>query len=218
MRLGFIVNPIAGMGGKVGLKGTNGVIEEAVARGAKPVAPQRGIEFLKTLKRDMDETQIEILTCPNMMGEQEAKQAGFDTELLPMKIGQKTTAEDTKTAAKLLVRAQVDLVAFVGGDGTAKDIYDVLHGQTEIPVLGIPAGVKMYSGIFAMNPAAAADIALAYAQKQTEAVEFEIIDADEAAIRSDSFSIRLHGYLRGPFVPLQTQGSKQVSPETIDEK
>jgi predicted polyphosphate/ATP-dependent NAD kinase len=218
VKLGFIVNPIAGMGGKVGLKGTNGVVNEAIARGATPVAPKRGIEFLRALKKDMDEGQIEILTCPDVMGENEAKQAGFEVQLLPMRIGEKTTAEDTKTATKLLVKAHVDLMVFVGGDGTAKDIHDALRERNETLVLGVPAGVKMYSGVFAVNPAAATDIVVAYARKQAEVVEFEIIDADEAAIRSDSFAIRLYGYLKGPFVPLQTQGSKQISPETVDEK
>lgn len=219
MKLGFVVNPIAGMGGRVGLKGTDGVLEEAVARGAKPVAPKRAAEFLQKLKESVLETSISIkvLTCPGIMGEEEAKKASFSVEVLPVKIGMETTAEDTKTSVKLMVKAKVDLIVFVGGDGTAKDILDVIQ-ESEVPVLGIPSGVKMYSGIFAVNPSDAVDVVSAFAQNQAEITEFEIMDADEKAIRSDNFAVKLYGFLKGPFLPMRIQGSKQVSPGTVDEK
>ncbi|MGQ9506387.1 MAG: ATP-NAD kinase family protein [Candidatus Bathycorpusculaceae bacterium] len=218
MKLGFIVNPIAGMGGRVGLKGTDGMLKEAIARGAKPVAPKRAIEFLQKLKENFSQTKIEVFTCPGIMGEKEAKTANFPVQILPMKIGKETSAEDTKTAVKLLTAAKVDLIVFVGGDGTAKDIFDAMQGIAEAPVLGVPAGVKMYSGIFAVNPSDAADIVLAFAENQAEITEFEIMDADESAIRSDTFAVKLYGFLKGPFVAMRIQGSKQVSPETADEK
>jgi len=218
MKLVFIVNPIAGMGGRVGLKGTDGVLKEAIARGAKPVAPKRAIEFLQTLKENMREIPIEILTCPRIMGEEEAEKAGLSVQVLPMEIGEETTAEDTKTAVRLMVKAKANLIVFVGGDGTAKDIFDAMQACGEVPVLGVPSGVKMYSGIFAVNPSDAVDVVLAFAENQAEISEFEIMDADEAAIRSDAFVVKLHGFLKGPFVPMRIQGSKQVSPETVDEK
>lgn len=218
MRLGLIVNPIAGMGGKVGLKGTDNVLKEALDRGARPVAPTRATEFLKKLKENLAEVPIEILTCPGIMGEKEAEAAGFPVETLPMKIGKKTTAEDTKRAVELLVAANVGLIVFVGGDGTAKDIFDAQQSCRQTPVLGVPSGVKMYSGIFAVSPADAVDVALAFTKEEAEITEFEIIDADEKAIRNDSFVIKLHGYMKGPFLPARIQGSKQISPETTDEK
>jgi predicted polyphosphate/ATP-dependent NAD kinase len=135
-----------------------------------------------------------------------------------MKIEVETSAEDTRIAVKLLAAANVDLIVFVGGDGTAKDIFDSLKGSGEVPVLGVPSGVKMYSGIFAVNPSDAADVVLAFSKKQAELAEFEIMDADEKAIRSDAFVVKLYGFLKGPFVPMRIQGSKQVSPETVDEK
>jgi len=218
MKLGFIVNPIAGMGGRVGLKGTDGVLREAIARGAKPVAPQRAIEFLQKLKESATDTKIEVLTCPGIMGEKEAEAASFPVQILPMKIGKETSAEDTKAAVKMLTAAKVDLIVFVGGDGTAKDIFDAMQGGGEAPVLGAPAGVKMYSGIFAVNPSDAVDVVLAFAENQAEIAELEIMDADEKAIRSDTFTVKLHGFLKGPFLPARIQGSKQISPETVDEK
>jgi len=218
MQLGFIVNPIAGMGGKVGLKGTDNILKEAIAKGAKPVAPQRAIEFLRKLKENSREKQIEILTCPSIMGEEEATKASFPVQVLPMRIKKETTAEDTKEAVRLLSAAKVDLIVFVGGDGTAKDIFDAMKECDETPVLGVPSGVKMYSGIFAVNPSDAAEIVLAFAEKQAEIAEFEIMDADETAIRSDTFAVKLYGFLKGPFLFMHIQGSKQISPETADEK
>ena len=218
MKIGLIVNPIAGMGGKVGLKGTDSVLKEAIAKGAKPIAPKRAVEFLQKLKENMMEITIEVLTCPSIMGEKEAKDASFSVHVLPMKIGKETSAEDTKTAVKLLIKAKVKLIVFVGGDGTAKDIFDAMQGYGEVPVLGVPSGVKMYSGIFAVNPSDAVNVVLTFAGNQAEIAEFEIMDADEKAIRSDTFAVKLHGFLKGPFVPMRIQGSKQISPETVDEK
>jgi len=218
MKLGFVVNPIAGMGGRVALKGTDGVFKEAIARGAKPVAPKRATEFLQKLKENMTETSMKILSCPGIMGEEEAKAASVPVQVLPMKIREETTPEDTKTAVKLMVKARVDLIVFVGGDGTAKDIFDAMQECSEVPVLGVPSGVKMYSGIFAVNPSDAVYVVLAFAENHAEITEFEVMDADENAIRSDTFTIKLHGVLKGPFLPMRIQGSKQVSPATVDEK
>jgi predicted polyphosphate/ATP-dependent NAD kinase len=218
MKIGFIVNPIAGMGGKVGLKGTDHVFKEAVKRGAKPVAPGKAMEFLQKLKQNIGNVKVEVLTCPLLMGEDESKAASFSTETLPMNLETNTTAEDTKNAVKLLTAKKVDLIVFVGGDGTAKDIHDAMQGSGAIPVLGIPSGVKMYSGVFAVNVADAVEVVLAFVRKEAETAEFEIMDADEDGVRSDVFAVRLHGFLKTPFVPMHVQGSKQVSPETIDEK
>jgi len=216
LKLGFLVNPIAGMGGKVGLKGTDGVSDKAIDMGAKPIAPERGVEFLEKLKELGLYQKTELITCPAVMGEEETHFTGLKADILPMRLGSKTTAEDTKQAVRLMAERKVDLILFVGGDGTARDILDAL-ADLPILVLGIPAGVKMYSGIFAINPTDAAYILEAFLKKETQTQDFEIMDADETAIRSDRFNIRLHGFLKGPFLPMRIQGSKQVSPETVDE-
>jgi len=217
LKFGFLVNPIAGMGGKVGLKGTDSVFEKAVEMGAKPIAPERGIEFLKKLKELGLNERIQLVTCPAPMGEEEIHSAGLEADILPMKIASRTTAEDTKKAGRLMVERKVDLILFVGGDGTVRDILDALSGLNPVPVLGVPSGVKMYSGIFAINPADAAFIIEAFLKEETQLVDFEVMDADEAAIRNDCFNIRLYGFLEGPFLPMRIQGSKQTSPETLDE-
>jgi predicted polyphosphate/ATP-dependent NAD kinase len=217
LKIGFIVNPIAGMGGKVGLKGTDEVSKKAAAMGAEPIAPERAVEFLKKLSQLHIKPPIKILTCPCAMGEAEVKSAGLSAEVLEMHLKSETTAEDTKLAVKLMLTSKVDLIVFVGGDGTARDILDAMKGLSETPVLGVPSGVKMYSGIFAVNPLDAAEVVEAFAKETTEIMDFEVIDVDEAAVRSDHFSMRLYGLLKGPFIPMRIQGSKQISPETADE-
>ena len=220
MKLGFIVNPIAGMGGKVGLKGTDNVLKEAISRGAHLIAPARAKEFLRKLEESSSETNIgiDILTCPDIMGENETKSTGLAFQALSMKTRKETSAEDTKEAVRLLTLEKVDLIVFVGGDGTAKDVLDAMTDLRATPVLGVPSGVKMYSSIFAVSPSDAAEVVLAFAQNQAEIEELEIMDADENAIRKDTFSLKLYGFLKGPFLPANVQGSKQISPETVDEK
>lgn len=218
MKMGFIVNPVAGMGGKVGLKGTDNVVEEAVKKGAEPVAPKRATEFLQKLKERSNEASIEVLTCPGIMGQEEAKAAGLKAQTLPLKIKEQTDAEDTKAAVGQLSATKVDLIVFVGGDGTAKDIFDTIHGSDTVPVLGVPSGVKMYSGVFAVSSADAVEVVLAFAHGNAQIVESDIVDADENAIRGDTFSVKLYGFLNTPFVPLRLQGSKMISPQTEDEK
>jgi predicted polyphosphate/ATP-dependent NAD kinase len=216
MRFGFIVNPVAGMGGKVGLKGTDGVVKEAIAKGAEPVAPHRAIEFLMDLKLRMV-GRIEVLCCPGAMGAFEAKEADVSFDVLSMNVSEETSAADTENAVKLLIMANVDLIVFVGGDGTARDILDAMKGNGNIPVLGVPAGVKMYSGIFAINPHDAAEAFAAFAEHRAELSDFEVMDADENAIRNDIFDVKLYGCLKGVSVPALIQGSKEVSPETRNE-
>jgi len=219
MKMGFIVNPIAGMGGRVGLKGTDGVLEKAIILGAKPVAPKRARKFLTKLRNLELLAKIKIITCPGLMGEWETREIGIKFEVLPLPMKIKTTADDTKKAVRTLISEKwhTDLIVFVGGDGTARDILDAL-GEKRIPVIGVPAGVKMYSGIFAVNPEEAAEVVKAYVEGGAEITEFEIMDADEEAIRRDRFELRLYGYLRGPYLPMRIQGTKQLSPATLDEK
>ncbi|MDH5782785.1 MAG: ATP-NAD kinase family protein [Candidatus Bathyarchaeota archaeon] len=215
--MGFIVNPIAGMGGKVGLKGTNGVLKEALARGAKPIALAKAKEFLAKLKELQLEESIGILTCPAPMGQQEVKAVGLTAKILPMSLESETTAEDTELAVRFLVKSKVDLIVFVGGDGTARDILNAMREVNNVLVLGVPSGVKMYSGIFAASALDAAEVVQAFLEKAAQTMDFEIMDVDETAVRQDRLSVNLYGFLKGPFVPMRLVGSKQASPETLDE-
>ncbi|MFW9788935.1 MAG: ATP-NAD kinase family protein [Candidatus Thorarchaeota archaeon] len=223
MNIGLLVNPIAGMGGRVGLKGTDGVVEEAIKRGATPVAPGRALEFLTALESVILSSRLKddlrIITCPGKMGEDVAQEAGLKHEVVEIDIENSTDAEDTKDCVLALYEADVRLLIFVGGDGTARDILDAVNAYEleGFLILGVPSGVKMYSGIFVVNPADAAEVVKLVYEDTAQTAEFEIMDADEKSIRKDTFIINLYGYLTGPSVPARFQGAKQASPETLDE-
>ncbi len=222
MKLGLLVNPIAGMGGRVGLKGTDGVVEEAIRRGAEPVAPGRGLEFLAALSRivSVNQLQLDIVTCPSEMGERITEESGFEAQVIDVQVSKDTEAKDTRQCVVALYRAGVRFLVFVGGDGTARDILDAVNSNDldDLMVLGVPSGVKMYSGIFVINPADAAEVVRLTSERTATSAEFEVMDADEEVIREDRFIIRLYGYLKGPAVPARFQGAKQASPETADEQ
>lgn len=204
-KLGLIVNPIAGMGGRVGLKGTDGesVYRRALDLGAKPQSHNRASEALKVISNVMP--QASIIACAGAMGENAARLCGIS----PVIIGDvpkdklDTTAEDTRRAALEMQRNGVDLLLFAGGDGTARDICDALaagaNPPAEIAVLGIPSGVKMHSAVFALTPRRAGEIAVRFLLgESTEVTDSEVMDINEDAFRSGGVSASLYGYLRTP--------------------
>lgn len=204
------MNPIAGLGGRVGLKGSDGFSIQKKARelGAKLSSPSRALDALIILKDLMP--QIKIITYPGLMGEDEAKEAGF----IPLVIGESkkdTTAEDTKDAALEMLKLQVDLILFVGGDGTARDIYSSVG--TKLPVLGVPAGVKIHSSVFAVNPKAAGNLVYKYFIGEASLHEAEVLDIDEDAFRENRLSAKLYGILRIPYLEGLTQSAKEVIPD-----
>ncbi len=213
--IGFIVNPIAGMGGRVGLKGTDGdAYLEALRRGAEPVAPRRAMEFLEKL----DPRIIRLLVAPGPMGYDIVSRSRMRVSIeaiIGSLTGGLTTAEDTRRIACEMVDHGIDLLVFVGGDGTARDILDSIDQR--VPVLGVPSGVKMYSSVFAVSPEAAAHVVMAFARGETVLVDEEVLDIDEEAFRHDQLVIRLYGYLKVPFIHGFIQGGKEPSPDIGDE-
>ncbi|MGD0549084.1 MAG: ATP-NAD kinase family protein [Candidatus Bathyarchaeia archaeon] len=215
-RLGLIVNPIAGMGGKVGLKGTDGpeILERAIRLGAIPVAPQRAVEALRTLHA-CTKSSFELMTCSQGMGEESAREAGLNPKVVNRTPSERTTSDDTKRAAEVLQTRKVDLLLFVGGDGTARDICDAIDRKT--PCLGIPAGVKVYSSVFSTNPRTGGDLVASYIDGESGLADAEVLDVDESELRTHRISVRLYGYLRVPFHSANLQNSKTCSPMDEDE-
>jgi predicted polyphosphate/ATP-dependent NAD kinase len=209
-KLGFLVNPIAGMGGRVGLKGTDGkeILEKAIELGAQPWANDRAKEALKSLLRLKNE--IVLITYPSPMGEDIALEYGFMSEVIKADLGDVTTEKDTVHAALAMLERKVDLLLFAGGDGTARDICSAVG--TSLVCLGIPAGVKIHSGVFASHPVRAGELASLFLQKSVKrTVEAEVMDVDEEELRREIVSAKLFGYLKIPHVERFLQRTKAGS-------
>ena len=207
--VGLIVNPIAGIGGTVALKGSDGVetVKRALELGAVPVAPGRAVEMLRILRSLKPD--VELITYPAEMGEEEAISAGFEPVVIGTITSGSTTAADTVGAARSMHAACVTLLLFVGGDGTARDIFKAVDG--ELPALGTPAGVKLHSSVFAVNPRRAAELAAAYLDRSSTTRDLEVMDVDEDLARQGRLSARLFGYLTVPYQARLLQGAKAGS-------
>lgn len=209
-RLGFIVNPIAGLGGRVGLKGTDGTETVAVALAAGAV-PEARAKALRALGRFVGSTPgLVVITVPGAMGGALVP-PDVAIEWVHVGVGKVTSPGDTVTATAEMVAVGVDLLLFVGGDGTARDILDTVGNG--VVVLGVPAGVKIQSAAFGATPEAAGDLAGRYLTNPdtTRVAEAEVLDNDEDEIRRDRMSSRLYGNLMVPVERRLLQGGKSGS-------
>jgi predicted polyphosphate/ATP-dependent NAD kinase len=221
-KVGFVVNPIAGMGGRVGLKGTDGVLDEAIARGARPLAGSRAAKMVRRFIEIAKATggpDVLWLTSAGPMGESVLREASVpapSVRVVHSAIRQdRTDPEDTAEACAACEREGAELLVLCGGDGTARDVVGALDER--LPVLGVPAGVKMHSGVFGVSPEAAAETLLAFLQGRVAVAEADIIDLDEDAYREGEWAMRLLGIARTPYEPSLVQGGKMMI-ETASEQ
>lgn len=217
-KLGLIVNPLAGVGGSVALKGSDGAdtVRQALALGAVPRAGERARQALEVLAG----LAFECYTYPAEMGEQAALAAGIHPRVLGQIETGNTSAADTRRAVVDLAAAGVDLIMFAGGDGTARDLYSAIDAQ--VPVLGIPAGVKIHSGVYAITPGAAGQIvAMLIAGELVSLREQEVRDIDEQAFRQGQVRAQYYGELlvpeEGRFVQQTKSGGREVEALVLDD-
>lgn len=203
-KLGLIINPYAGIGGSVGLKGSDGeeIRAQAFARGAELRAlerMQRCLDLLKPFTQD-----IHIYGFVGDMGETVAHQLGFSFTQVGQAQSIPSNAKDTLDAVSALVKESVDIILFAGGDGTARNIADALqmHDAHQQVVLGVPSGVKMHSGVYAITPEAAGEILLCLMRKQLINVQAcDVRDIDEAAFREGKVKTRMYASMFTPVLP-----------------
>ncbi len=206
--IGFILNPIAGMGGRLGLGGTDGeAYKIALSRGAQPWSPRRAEDFLLEAKRIG--ISALFLSCAYPMGSTLLDRHGFSHKVVYMPASPYTSREDTIRAAKAMERRGVKLIVFVGGDGTARDVVEAV--DMRVPILGIPAGVKMFSSVFSITPRAAARVLKEFLLGGSRLVEAEILDIDEEMYRRGVLNVRLFGYALVPTYGDLIQASKSPS-------
>ncbi len=196
MKIGFVVNPVAGAGGRIGLKGSDDV-DAVLKKGGRPSSPVIAEKFCRFIGREM-----EVITCSSSMGRD------YINGRVVYEVNGKTTAKDTIKACRAFVKHGADLIVFVGGDGTARDVYGAVG--KDVPILGVPAGVKMYSSVFAFNAEKAAHVVREFAEGKTELMEREIMDVDEEAFRNDMLKIKLHGFAIVPSLRHFIQNGKKM--------
>ncbi|MFD4905371.1 ATP-NAD kinase family protein [Kitasatospora purpeofusca] len=218
MIVGLIVNPVAGLGGAVALKGSDGpdIQARALALGAVPRAAERAAAALRALRARRPDVLVHTVAGP--MGEDSARAAG-----VPYRIAHRPPATSTSggtsgaratstgaadTRAAVAALGDVDLLLFAGGDGTARDVLDA---GPRPPVLGVPAGVKVYSGCFAVSPAAAGATAAGFAGIGGRTVDAEVVDLDEEGHRAGLVGARLYGTVRVPAARDRLSGRKTGS-------
>lgn len=197
-RFGLVVNPYAGIGGSVALKGSDGaeIRKEALARGAEQKSARRTLAALTELKGVAD--RIEWFTAANDMGADVLAELGYKTQVCYQPENSQTEAKDTRAAIEKLLEQGVDLLVFAGGDGTARDVYSVM-GESVTPVVGIPAGVKIHSGVYAITPKAAGRVLHQMVSGELTTLRgADVMDIDETAFREGVVRARRFGELNVP--------------------
>jgi predicted polyphosphate/ATP-dependent NAD kinase len=211
-KIGFLINPIAGMGGAVGLKGTDSLAEEARAMGAKPLAAVRAKACLCLLAKEAE--PLFFFTASDGMGEDALREYGLKFSIVH-KASNPSSSEDTKSACRAFQDQGIDLLIFCGGDGTARDVASMAGS---VPILGIPAGVKMHSGVFAISPEAAAELALGFIRGELRSRETEIVDVDEDLYRSGELQTKLYATAKTPYKPALVQERKRIYSSTDEDE
>jgi len=213
-KLGLIINPIAGIGGSVALKGSDGegIAEQALALGATAKANVRAGLALEILRPYQD--QITIYCADNLMGDNTAKSLGFTTEVIyQANDPEHTTAKDTENMVEALLAKKVDMLVFAGGDGTARNVCKIV-GDT-FPVLGIPAGCKIHSGVYAVTPKAAGRVVEMMVTNQLVTLtEADVMDIDESLFREGIVKAKRYGEMQIPaelrYVQAVKSGGKEL--------
>ena len=217
MKLGLVINPMAGIGGTVGLKGSDGraIVEQALDKGAQPLAQQRTLAALSQFKDCVVEP---VITAAGAMGQEILDHAGIEAEVVYSPASRNTTANDTQNAVYALCEKSIDLLMFAGGDGTARDVLNALrqHGSDEkLTVIGIPAGCKIHSAVYAVTPVQAGELVAGLIKGQLYSVKSaEVMDLDEDAFRAGQVKASCYGYMNVPVDEQRMQAMKQGGVDT----
>lgn len=215
--IGLLINPISGMGGSVGLKGTDGldILNKAIELGAKPLAPTKAYEALIELKEMSKD--IFFYTGADKLGEGIVKELNYNYEVLYKSklVNNFTTEEDSEKLINELQKKKIDLLIFAGGDGTARLVSKMIG--TSIPCIGLPTGVKIHSPVFALTPTSGGKLALDYLKSKIPLRNTEVVDLNEDLYRKGVVVTDLYGYLNTPFKEQYLQNKKSPTPLTKEE-
>lgn len=219
-RLGLVVNPYSGIGGALALKGSDGeaIRSQALAAGAELQAEKKMARALQKLVPQ--QAKIHIYTAAGSMGEDVARSLGFSYSLVYTPHHSQTEAEDTEAAVRAMREVGVDLLLFAGGDGTARNVCKVI--ENTLPVLGVPAGCKIHSGVYAVTPPAAGEVVAKMVNGElVSEIDAEVRDIDETAFRSGKVLAKPFGEMRVPndleYVQAVKMGGKESDELVLDD-
>ena len=211
MRIGIVVNPDAGLGGRLGFKGSDGRAKEARDAGAVDRAGPRMQQCISKFKELLASSLNRMSVSPTVVAWSGRMGGdwldGFEYEQRkesPIE----STAQDTFNLVQDLLKSEVDVILYAGGDGTTRDIVNALDGN-ETPLIGVPGGVKMHSGCFATTPKASAEVLLAFLQGDLMVAITEVMDLDEETYQKGEWKVRMYGEAWTPSSPRFMQGAKE---------
>jgi len=196
-KLGVLINPYAGIGGALALKGSDGVEirEKALSMGAEKKALDKARLALAHIVPIQD--QVQLYVASGDMGETLAKDMGFRYSVVYQPENSQTESQDSEATAKALLAHQVDLILFAGGDGTARNVCHVVGSS--VPVLGVPAGCKIHSAVYAITPEAAGRVLKQVIKGEIVSVsDAQVMDIDEALFRKGKVNARQFGEMQVP--------------------
>ena len=217
MKLGLVINPLAGIGGAVGLKGSDGqaIVQQALSKGAHPLAQERAVAALSGFSESVP---APVYTAAGAMGQDALTRAGIDGRVVYTPADRHTTAEDTRHAVTALCEQGIDLLLFAGGDGTARDVLNALRqcgAEEQLTVIGIPAGCKIHSAVYAVSPAQAGELVAGLISGQLYSLKSaEVMDLDEDAFRAGQVKASCYGYMNVPVDEQRMQSMKQGGVDT----
>lgn len=212
MKIGFLINPIAGIGGPLGLGGTD-AIDDVILRRSKHVSKGRARIAVLSISHQPGFGDMRFMTCSGEMGSELLTESGVEHEVIYRYRG-RSTGEDTRKACSEFLSREIDILLFAGGDGTVKDIFSVIGKK--ISVLGIPAGVKMHSSVFLNKPEEAGAALISYFESG-KTLDGDILDVDEEAFREGKISVRFLGTALLPDTSGRIQPNKSPS-DPADER
>ncbi|OFC70987.1 ATP-NAD kinase family protein [Alteromonas confluentis] len=212
-RLGVLINPYAGIGGALALKGSDGkeIREQALSAGAEKLAGAKMARALKLVEPLAE--HVQVVTAAGEMGEDICQQAGLHTTVVFTPENPQTEAEDTEAAVNAMLASGIDLLLFAGGDGTARNVCGI--AQQRVPVLGVPAGCKIHSGVYAVTPVAAGEVvAMMVRGELVSETDAEVRDIDEDAFRNGKVLAKHFGEMRVPDALTYVQAVKMGGKES----
>ena len=211
MRIGIVVNPDAGLGGRLGFKGSDGRAKEARDAGAVDRAGPRMQQCISKFKELLASSLNRMGVSPSIVAWSGRMGGdwldGFEFEQRK-ESPKESTAQDTSNLVHDRLEAEVDVILYAGGDGTTRDIVNALDGN-ETPLIGVPGGVKMHSGCFATTPKASAEVLLAFLQGDLMVAITEVMDLDEETYQKGEWKVRMYGEAWTPSSPRFMQGAKE---------